>query len=116
MIRPPNSIVFVSDIDLGEIPAGQPVQPVAASSSCLIVACYTFCDGPKLIAFGSSPEVDPGWPPAFAGEIETPKAHIMVSTVDGQILFKQRTNGDRAFVSVWVTHDKWPDKVFIGVD
>jgi hypothetical protein len=68
---PPNSLIFISDPDLGVIPEFIPGVPILSTASCISVAYLMWQDGETNVTLGPASEVDPGHPPAFDGNLET---------------------------------------------
>lgn len=99
-----------------DVPVGQPIDPVAASPSCLLVRCNPEVDGPTELTFGVSSEVDPGYAPGFVGQVETPRRRIIVDTVDDEVIFDQIVPSTQTALRIWFSHPRWPEKVIIGID
>jgi hypothetical protein len=115
-VRPVNSLLFISDSDGGEGPEWVRGEQILATSSCISVACYPEQDGPTEITLGGTGEVDPGWHPVFAGELETPSRTVIVSTVDHDTILESTVPKERTHVTIWVSHPRWPDRVVIGLN
>ena len=116
VICPSNSLVIVSGGGPVDVPEDKPIEPVAASPSCLLVACMPEVDGDTELTMGSAAEVDPGYAPGFVGQLQTPRLRILVETVDDEIVFDQPVRSAVTQVRIWFSHPRWPDKVAIGVD
>lgn len=116
VICPSNSLVIVSGGGPVDVPADQPIEPVAASPNCLLVACMPEVDGDTELTMGPGAEVDPGYAPGFVGELQTPRLRIIVETVDDEIVFDRPVCSTATQVRVWFSHPRWPEKVMIGID
>jgi hypothetical protein len=118
-IQPINSIVFVSGGDNYEVPA-ESFDPkrslVAASSTCLIVGVLPEVDGPTELTIGPAREIDPGYSPSFVGPLETDSRRIIIDQVDGYIIHDQPVTSVSVIITIWLSHPRWPEKVFIGID
>ena len=66
------------------------------------------------MVLGEADVVDPGFNPAFEGELETPSQRLMVSTVAFEPVVTMDVSTTRTHVRVWVNHPEWPDKVIVG--
>ena len=81
LVRPVNSLIFVSDRAGGRIPLWQKNKQVLWTDSCISVACYPEQDGPTELSLGASPEVDPGFRPEFDGILKMPNRIVTVQDV-----------------------------------
>jgi hypothetical protein len=66
-IAPSNSLIGISDVKKGVVPTSVPESGIAATESCILVACYPEIDGEMEITLGPTREVDTGASPAFDG-------------------------------------------------
>ena len=114
-ISPPNSLLFISDIDGGDAPYPERGPLILSTPSCISVACYPEQDGPTEVTLGKMEAVDPGDRPAFDDDLETPGRAVRVSTVEGDTILEMKVPQTRTHVRIWVSHSRWPDKVIIGV-
>jgi len=115
-ISPMNSIVFISDSNGGEPPLPMRGELIWSSESCVVVGCFPEQDGPTDITVGARQDVDPGYPVAFEGVLETPNRQIVVSTVMEETVLEWPSPAERARLSVWLSHPVWPEQVILGVD
>jgi hypothetical protein len=114
-IRPLNSLLVVSDPNGGTPPIPVRGALVLSTSSCITIGCSSEQDGPTEVVLGDMNEVDPGSRPAFDGVLETPSRAVVVSTVDGDTVLQANAAEPRTHVTIWLNHDRWPDKVIVGV-
>ncbi|WP_342359658.1 hypothetical protein [Terrarubrum flagellatum] len=115
-VSPPNSILFISDIDGGTPPMPVRGAMILASPSGVSVACYPEQDGPTTIVIGAMNEVALAVEPLFDGTIETPNGVLMASTSELEKLMEAEGAKPRAHIRVWTNHPKWPDQIMIGVE
>lgn len=113
-IAPPNSLLFVSDSDGGIPPVPVRGAHILATASCISIACYPWIDGETAVTLGPSAKIDPGKPPAFDGQLETPNRMIVISTVEGKSILQEVVPDAATHVRVWVNNPSMPDKVVIG--
>lgn len=116
--RNANSILFIEDVRGGEVPTVEPQdihRQAWATSTCVSFALLPEPDGPTEVTLGLRQEVDPGTPPKFSGEIETPSRAVRVVEVDDTLVFEMPVAGTTTRVSIWFSHPQWPDKVTIGL-
>ena len=114
-IAPMNSLLFLSDPDLGEAPVPVWGAQISSTPSCISFGCFPEQDGSTEISVGTRSEVDPGTTPAFEGELETPHRAVVITTVDLETVLKMDVLGARTHVSIWLSHPRWPKKVTIGL-
>lgn len=115
IIKPVNSLVFISDTAGGVVPEWIRGGLVLSTPSCISVGCYPEQDGPTEVVLGRGQEVDPGNHPIFDGDLETPNRVVVVSTVEHEKVLEAKVPETLTHVRVWVSHPRWPDKVVIGL-
>lgn len=115
-IAPANSLLFISDVDGGKPPVPVRGRQILATESCLSIACYPWIDGETEVTLGPAREVDPGTPPAFDGELDTPSRTLVISTVDQKTILSENVPGIRTHVRAWVNRPSMPDKVVVGFE
>jgi hypothetical protein len=114
-IAPMNSLLFLSDPDGGEAPIPVWGAQILSTHSCISFACYPEQDGETEISLGARRELDPGTPPVFEGELETPHHAVIVSTVDQKTIMRMDVPGNRTHVCIWLSHPRWPKEIIIGL-
>src|SRR5258706_6989124 len=95
IIRPANSLVFVSDGSGGRVPEWKDGLLILSTSSCVQVRCYSEQDGPTEVVLGQGRDVDPGYDPAFDGELDTATHSVVVWTVEGDRIAEMKVPGGR---------------------
>lgn len=115
IVSPMNSLLFLSDPDGGQPPIPVWGARILSTPSCISFVCYPEQDGPTELSLGSRHELDPGTPPAFEGDLDTPHRAVVVSTVDRKTIMKMDVAGALTHVCIWLGHPRWPDKVTIGL-
>lgn len=115
-IAPPNSLLFVSDTDGGSPPVPVLGAKILATESCISIACYPWIDGDTAVTLGPSPQVDPGTPPAFDGELETPNRSVVISTVERETILKENVPNTTTRIRAWVNKPSMPDQVIVGFE
>lgn len=114
-LAPPNSVILVMDPSARDLPKSMGNSAVAATTSAIAIACQAEIDGETEIHLGWGAEVDPGSPPAYVGQIDTPTGVVSVRTVlDAEILSLQVTR-KKTTLRVWVNDPKEPTLVIVGV-
>lgn len=114
--RPVNSVVFLEDLKGGDVPEWQDGQLVLSTQSGIMILCYPEPDGPTQFTMGPGGEVEPDFKLVFDGTLETPSRTVKVVTVDERTLLQEPVSNSKSRVRVWLNHDRWPDKVVIGLD
>jgi hypothetical protein len=116
IIRPVNSLLFVSDPAGGVVPEWIQGTLVLATPSCISVSCHPEQDGPTEVILGKARDVDPGDHPVFDGELETPGRIVVISTVERKTVLETRVPDTHTRVRIWLNHPRWPDKVIVGLE
>ncbi|MGH7257040.1 MAG: hypothetical protein ACREIM_01595 [Nitrospiraceae bacterium] len=114
-IAPPNSLLFVSDVDGGIPPEITRRGRLWTTSSCIAVGCLAFMVGVTEVSLGLARVVDPGGVPAFDGVLETPHRAVMVSTAEGEKVLDAGVSGKSTRVRIWTNHPTEPDRVIVGL-
>jgi hypothetical protein len=114
-IAPPNSLLFISDSNGGSPPYPVRRAQILATRSCVSIACYPAMDGQTVITLGPGVEVDPGYPPAFDGVLETPNCSIVISTVERETVLSENVPATETRVRAWLNKPTMPDEVIIGL-
>lgn len=115
IIRPVNSIIFISDRAGGTVPHWQKDRQILSTDSCISVACYPEQDGPTKVTLGFANEVDPGHQPDFNGALKTPNRVLTVQNAPHETLLAMNVTKEIIRVQVWLNSKKWADDVIIGV-
>ena len=115
LIRPVNSLIFVSDRAGGRIPLWQKNKQILWTDSCISVACYPEQDGPTELSLGTAPEVDPGFRPEFDGMLETPNRIVTVQDVTHEVILSMNVAEQLVRVRIWLNHPRWANRIAIGV-
>jgi hypothetical protein len=114
-VAPPNSMIFISDFDDDEPIDFTHIKTVMWNSTCIVVFCLNSSEGFTEVTLGKASEVDPGWEPAFDGDLATPKQSTMVSTSEREVLIQMPVRSTQTRIKVWINHDRGPDKIIVGV-
>jgi hypothetical protein len=115
LIKPVNSLIFVSDRAGGTIPFWQKNKQVLWTDSCISVACYPEQDGATEVTLGEGHEVNPGFRAKFDGMLETPNRIVTVQDVTHEIILSMEVAARLVRVQVWLNHPHWANKIDIGV-
>ena len=115
IIKPVNSIVFISDRAGGAVPHWQKDKQILWTDSCISVACYPEQDGPTKVILGAASELDPGFQADFDGMLKTPNRVLTVQNVPHETLLAMNVAKKIVRVQIWLNSKKWADHVTIGV-
>lgn len=116
-VAPPNSLVFVMDARVGEIPDDTGAAPIVATPSCVVVGTLMELDGETEVrmsgpeAFTRGADLNLAWsgPITSAGVIE-------VSTADAQSLLSMQLQEVRSpTVDIWTNDENEPDLIWVVV-
>jgi hypothetical protein len=115
-VAPSNSLVGISDAQKGAVPDSVPESGIAATESCILVACFPEVEGETEITLGPAPDVDPGASPAFDGKLATPSGTVKVFTVEWKPLLEAQVSTANTRVRIWKNHSRFPDEIIIGIE
>ncbi|KQX74256.1 hypothetical protein [Aeromicrobium sp. Root472D3] len=116
-VAPPNSLVFVMDDRVGEIPDDCGAAPVVATSSCVVVGTLAEIDGETEVRLSGPDDFAgaEGLTMAWSGTIDTAGA-LEVTTSHADVLASmQLQRAGRVRVAVWTNDRHQPDVVWIVV-
>lgn len=116
IVRPVNSLIFVSDREGGDVPLWVEGKLILSTNSCISVRCYPEQDGPTKVTLGAAREVASVAPPDFDGTLKTPTQYVVVRTVTHETILEMSVAELNTRVRIWLSHPRWPDKVVIGLD
>ena len=117
-VAPPYSLVRVEDPRGGIIADPEKLRDssIVATDSCIAITVQYGYDGDIELTLGPGREVDPGSPPAFQGELETPTGQVAVRSVPLETILEHPASKPVTQIRVWTNHPREPDKVIIGID
>ena len=115
IIRPVNSLIFVSDSGGGQVPPWEDGKLIRSTNTCIAIGCYPEQDGPTKVTLGTADEVDPGLRPDFTGELVIPKRLVKVWGVTHETILEMVVIEPNMQVRIWLSHPRWPERVIIGV-
>ncbi len=115
IIRPINSLIFISDRTGGDIPLWQKDKQILWTDSCISVVCYPEQDGPTNVILGPASEVASSLQPSFDGILETPSRTLSVQNVTHDVMLAMSVADLIVRVRIWPNHPRWADKIIIGV-
>lgn len=113
---PSFSVILILDPTVGVVPESMSGKLIAATKSCVAVGCRAEDDGITRITLGSASRLNPGYPPQFSGEIETPSKVMEVQTPVGDTILKMAVPYKTTRLSIWVNDPREPDQIILGVD
>jgi hypothetical protein len=110
-----NSLVFVRDARIHDIPEIDGDSPILSTPSCVAVGCLPDCDGETEITIGAAKDIQEAGLPAFDGQLETPSGSVIVETVLSERLLQASVPTSRTRVRIWTNGLPDTDKVVIGL-
>ncbi len=116
-ISPVNSIVFLHGGRDWESPEPGTGRTIWTTPSCIVTPVFPEIEGATEVVMGAREEVDPGYPEAFVGTLETPDLRVEISTVDSDdpvLSYDVQTATTK--VHIWHSDPRWPEIVTIGVE
>jgi hypothetical protein len=115
-VAPSNSLIGISGANKGVVPDSIPEAGIAATESCILVACFPEVEGETEVTLGPTCEVDPGGAPAFDGHLATPNGVVKVFTVEWKPLMEAPVSTASTRIRVWKNRPRFANEVIIGVE
>jgi hypothetical protein len=115
IIRPVNSLIFISDQAGGDGPEWEKDKQVLSTNSCISVVCYPEQDGPTEVVLGAVKDVKSNLRLAFDGTLQVPSLVLTVQNVTHDVILAMSVADPAVRVRIWLNHPRWADKVLIGV-
>lgn len=109
------SVVLVCDQSGGEVPSTLGGRSIAATSSCVAVACVAEDDGETEVTLGALSELARLDPPSFATRLQAPSGRLVVRSIYGEDLLSLTVDGEVVSLIIWTNHVTEPDRVIVGV-
>lgn len=115
-VSPPNSIIFITDLEGGDVPVADRPNPIMFTESCISVTTLMEYDGETQITLTPLSECRRDDPAAFDGRIDTPTGHLTVTVVAWDIVLQDHSGSPRTRVVIWTNHPREPDEIVIGFE
>jgi hypothetical protein len=115
-IAPDNSLLFITDAQIGDVPEFVPGIPILSTSSCIQVTCLMWQEGETDVTLGPAAEVDPGGPPAFDSQMDTPNRRVIICNVYREVALSEAVRNTHTRVRIWLNRLREPDRVIVGLD
>lgn len=118
-LRPPNSLLFVMDIQNGEIPETMDGKQVVSTPSCIVIATLMAADGETSVTLTdekASVIEGSGLRKVFGGVLATPKKEVHVCTVPLQAVVKLSVPSTQSNVEIWANSEIEPSRVCVLVN
>ena len=115
-LRVLNSLLFIKDGSVDDLPTVDGNGFVWSTSSCVAVSCLPDCDGVTEIVVGDLAEVQSGAAKlVFDQPLETPSRLVVVQTVIGGRILQKEVRGASTHLRIWTNGSRDTDKVIIGL-
>lgn len=116
-IAPANSLIGISDIEKpkGGVPDAPLLDGITATELDILVACYPE-EGETKITLGQAFDVDPGYAPAFDGQLVTPGRVVRITDVGWKSLLQMPVAASRTRIRIWKNNVRFADEIIIGVE
>jgi hypothetical protein len=117
-IAPANSLIGISDIQKpkGGVPDAPLPDGITATEFDILVACYPEVEGETKITLGEASDVDPGYAPAFDGQLVTPGRVVRITDVVWKSLLQMPVSAPRTRIRIWKNRLHFADEIIIGVE
>lgn len=111
-----NSLLFVRDSKLEDLPDINGLGAFWATRSCIAVSCLPDSDGSTTITIGCGSEVGRPHAPLVDMKIQTPSRTVIVENVVGERILETGVPAEDTRVRVWTNGHRATDIVAIGLD
>lgn len=111
-----NSLLFVRDSGVREIPHIDGNLAVWSTASCIAVSCLPDSDGATDVKIGLSQEIGASGDAIADLRLKTPSGAIIVETVTGQRILEMDVPNRDTRVRIWTNGHRDTDQVTIGLD
>jgi hypothetical protein len=111
-----NSLLFVTDSKIRDIPKIDGDLAVWFTASCVAVSCLPDCDGDTEVILGVQQELDINKAPLFDGPLITASRQLIVETVLGRTLLEANVPNPVTRIKIWTNGFRDSDKVVVAVD
>lgn len=115
-IAPPNSILFIEDVDGGAVPTADKPPAILWNHRCISVGTLMENDGETTVKLGHLSEIAKEESPSFDGVIETPTGTVCVSVVPDRVVLQDGSGSPRTRIVIWTNHPTEPDEIVIGFE
>jgi hypothetical protein len=110
-----NSLLFIRDARIRDLPAIDGNSPLWSTSSCVAVSCLPDCDGATEVTIGAVQELSERGAPLFDGRLNTPSQNVIVETVLGERILETKVPSLTTRLRIWTNGRRDTDKVIIGL-
>jgi hypothetical protein len=117
-IAPENSLIVISDIQKpkGGVPDAPLPDGITATEFDILVACYPEVEGDTKITLGQASDIDPGYAPAFDGQLATPGRVVRITDVGWKSLLETPVSSQNTRIRIWKNNVRFADEIIIGVE
>jgi hypothetical protein len=117
-IAPENSLIGISDVrkPKGGVPDPPLPDGITATESCILIVCYPEVEGETKITLGQASDVDPGYAPAFDGQLVTPGRVVRITDVGWKSLLETPVSAQSTRIRIWKNSPKFADEITVGVE
>lgn len=116
-IAPPNSLVYVVDDRIGEIPDDTGAGAVVTTPSCVMVGTLVDADGETEIRLSTPADFSkcPNLSLAWSGSIACAGVLVVLTSELLSLMSMELPGVDNATVDIWTNDDNEPDLIWVVV-
>ena len=111
-----NSLLFIRDSSIEDIPEIDGNGAVWSTRSCIAVSCLPDCEGETEVAIGVGEDVALRGIPLLDGYLHTPSRSIVVESVTRERLLAVPLSRANTRVRIWTNGHRATNRVVIGLD
>jgi hypothetical protein len=114
-MAPVNSLIGISGLQKGAVPDPPLPDGITATETCILV-CYSEVIGGTKITLGQASDVNPGYAPAFDGQLATASRVVRVVAVDWKPVLETPVSAQLTRIRIWKNKVRFADKIIIGAE
>jgi hypothetical protein len=111
-----NSLLFIRDANIREVPNIDGKSAVWSTASCVAVSCRPDCDGETEVIIGAPGGISARGSLLFDGKMKTPSRRVVVETVLRERILESAVPNAETRVRIWTNGRPDTDRVSIGLD
>jgi len=110
-----NSLLFIRDSKLVELPEIAGTSAIWSTSSCIAVSCLPDCDGLTVVTIGPVERIKSDDTLLFEGTLRTPSRKVIVETVLAETILEMAVPSENCRICIWTDGHRDTQKVVIGL-
>jgi hypothetical protein len=110
-----NSLLFIRDPKLVELPVIGGTSAAWSTTACVAVSCLPDCDGPTTITIDPIERIKSDDPLLFEGTLQTPSRKVIVETVLAEKILEMAVPCENSRICIWTDGRRDTKRIVIGL-